>query len=118
MHPGICPEYRNAHGCFWALVYGDAENVGMTLLRVDSGVDTGPVYGYYRCRYDQTRESHAVIQDRVVFDNLDELKDKFQEIFTGAARIIDTSGRDSRAWGQPRLTSYLHWKWMAGRVAG
>src|SRR5262245_45565439 len=18
MHPGICPEYRNAHGCFWA----------------------------------------------------------------------------------------------------
>jgi len=17
MHPGICPEYRNAHGCFW-----------------------------------------------------------------------------------------------------
>ena len=19
MHPGICPEYRNAHGCFWAL---------------------------------------------------------------------------------------------------
>ncbi len=117
MHPGICPEYRNAHGCFWALVYGDAKNVGMTLLRIDSGVDTGPVYGYYRCRYDQTRESHAVIQDRVVFDNLDELKDKFLEISIGAARIIDTSGRDSRAWGQPRLTSYLHWKWMASRVA-
>src|SRR5205085_11503265 len=19
MHPGVCPEYRNAHGCFWAL---------------------------------------------------------------------------------------------------
>ena len=36
MHPGVCPEYRNAHGCFWALAQRDLENVGMTLLRVDS----------------------------------------------------------------------------------
>src|SRR5262245_9759807 len=27
MHPGICPQYRNAHGCFWALAMGDRENV-------------------------------------------------------------------------------------------
>ena len=117
MHPGICPEYRNAHGCFWALVRRDLQNVGMTLLRVDSGVDTGPVYGYYRCHYDEMHESYAVIQDRVVFDNLDELQAKFQEIAMGEARIIDTSGRNSQAWGQPRLTSYLHWKRMAGRTA-
>ena len=42
MHPGICPEYRNAHGCFWAMATGDHANVGMTLLRIDKGVDTGP----------------------------------------------------------------------------
>jgi methionyl-tRNA formyltransferase len=118
MHPGICPEYRNAHGCFWALVRGDTENVGMTLLRIDCGVDTGPVYGYYRCGYDQVRESHTVIQNRVVFDNLDALKDKLQEISAGTARIIDTTGRISRAWGQPRLTSYLHWRRMASGAAG
>ncbi len=23
LHPGICPEYRNAHGCFWALARRD-----------------------------------------------------------------------------------------------
>src|SRR5439155_23513354 len=40
LHPGICPEYRNAHGCFWALVNRDRARVGMTLLRVDEGVDT------------------------------------------------------------------------------
>jgi methionyl-tRNA formyltransferase len=118
MHPGICPEYRNAHGCFWALVRRDLNNVGMTLLRIDAGVDTGPVYGYYSCRYDETRESHAVIQDRVVFDNLDELRAKFNEISTGRAQIIDTSGRNSKAWGQPRLTSYLQWKHTANRTAG
>ena len=30
MHPGICPEYRNAHGCFWALAERDLTRVGMT----------------------------------------------------------------------------------------
>ena len=52
VHPGICPEYRNAHGCFWALARRDLERVGATLLRIDEGVDTGPVYGYYSTSFD------------------------------------------------------------------
>jgi len=110
MHPGVCPEYRNAHGCFWALVHRDLSNVGMTLLRVDVGVDTGPVYGYYKCLFDERRESHTVIQNRVVFDNLEALRAKFEEILSGRAQTIDTAGRRSQAWGQPWLTSYVRWK--------
>ena len=116
MHPGVCPEYRNAHGCFWALVQRDLKKVGMTLLRVNSGVDTGPVYGYYGCCFDEWRESHIVIQNRVVFDNLDALRAKFEEIIGGRAQMIDTSGRSSQAWGQPWLTSYLRWKRAARRT--
>ena len=71
MHPGICPEYRNAHGCFWALVNRDLDRVGMTLLRVDAGIDTGPVYLHGRCDIDEVRESHIVIQHRAVIENLD-----------------------------------------------
>lgn len=115
MHPGVCPEYRNAHGCFWALVHRDLDNVGMTLLRVDAGVDTGAVYGYYGCRFDEMRESHIVIQNRVVFDNLEALRAKFEEILSGAAQTIDVAGRRSRAWGQPWLTSYVRWKRAARR---
>jgi hypothetical protein len=115
MHPGICPEYRNAHGCFWALANGDLERVGMTLLRIDKGVDTGAVYGYYTCNFDDLRDSHTIIQHRVVFDNLDALRKKFEEIFFGHARTIDTTGRGSAAWGQPWLTRYLLWKWKARR---
>ena len=47
MHPGICPEYRNSHGCFWALARRDLDHVGATLLQIDEGSDTGPVYAYY-----------------------------------------------------------------------
>jgi folate-dependent phosphoribosylglycinamide formyltransferase PurN len=117
MHPGICPEYRNAHGCFWALANRDLERVGMTLLRVDAGVDTGAVFGYFTCDMDERHESHNVIQDRVVFDNLDEIREVLERVLDGQAAPIDTTGRDSRAWGQPWMSRYLRWK-RAARRAG
>lgn len=115
MHPGICPEYRNAHGCFWALSNRDLERVGMTLLRVDKGVDTGPIFGYYTYPFDEVEESHIVIQYRVVFENLSKLRDKFFEIYAGEATPLTVSGRASQAWGQPWLTKYLLWKKRARR---
>jgi folate-dependent phosphoribosylglycinamide formyltransferase PurN len=115
MHPGVCPQYRNAHGCFWALASGDVDNVGMTLLKVDAGVDTGPVYGYYTYDYDELNESHAIIQARVVFDNLDALEQKFRRILAGNADTVDTTGKPSRAWGQPWLTAWMRWKSEAKR---
>jgi folate-dependent phosphoribosylglycinamide formyltransferase PurN len=110
MHPGICPEYRNAHGCFWALANRDLQKVGMTLLRVDAGVDTGAIYGYFTYDFDERRESHDIIQERVVFDNLDAIRETFELILNGHAHPLDTSGRNSRSWGQPWLTKYSRWK--------
>jgi Formyl transferase len=115
MHPGICPEYRNAHGCFWALASGDYANVGMTMLRIDTGVDTGPVLGYFRVDADAA-ESHVVTQHRVVLEHLDAIRDKLLEIEAGTAIPIDTSGRKSAAWGQPWLSACM--KMRTRRVAG
>lgn len=118
MHPGICPEYRNAHGCFWALVNRDHEHVGMTLLRVDPGIDTGPVYLHAGCEYDETRDSHIVIQYRAVFDNLEALGAKLIALGRGEpVAAIPTAGRRSAEWGQPQLTKYLRWKRAARRTA-
>jgi folate-dependent phosphoribosylglycinamide formyltransferase PurN len=106
MHPGICPEYRNAHGCFWARATGDHANVGMTLLRIDKGVDTGPVFGYFRVESDPI-ESHVVTQHRVVLDHLDAIRDTLLAIEAGTAATIDTTGRISATWGQPWLSAAL-----------
>lgn len=110
VHPGICPEYRNAHGCFWALARRDLERVGATLLKIDEGVDTGPVFAHYTAPIDERAESHVVIQHRVVFDNLDGIAADLRRIHAGEAQPIDVSARSSAAWGQPRLTDYLRWK--------
>ena len=119
LHPGICPEYRNAHGCFWALAHRDLNRVGMTLLRIDHGIDTGPVYLHGTCEYDERRESHIVIQQRAVVDNLDAIARTLTAIANGEdVRPIDTNGRRSAVWGQPRLTNYVRWKLAARQDVG
>ncbi|HXH24993.1 MAG TPA: formyltransferase family protein, partial [Vicinamibacterales bacterium] len=116
LHPGICPEYRNAHGCFWALARRDLGRVGVTLLRADRGVDTGPIYFQGGCTFDELRESHIVIQYRAVLDNLEPIGRTLQALGGGeCVPPLRTDGRASIAWGQPRLTQYLRWKWAARR---
>jgi hypothetical protein len=117
LHPGICPEYRNAHGCFWALAAGDLTRVGLTLLRIDEGVDTGPVYGQFTYAFDERSESHVVIQLRVLFENLDRVQDALLKAVAGAAEPLDLRGRTSAVWGQPKLTAYLRWQLRARKGA-
>jgi folate-dependent phosphoribosylglycinamide formyltransferase PurN len=116
LHPGVCPEYRNAHGCFWALTRRDFERVGMTLLRVDPGIDTGPIFLHGSCDYDEVQESHAVIQYRAVTQNLDAIAGVLTALAHGEhVASISVEGRASAVWGQPQLTAYLHWKSEARR---
>ena len=116
MHPGICPEYRNAHGCFWALVKRDLKHVGMTLLKVDAGIDTGTVYLHSSYSFDETHESHIVIQYRVVLENLQRITNVLYDIYNASATPVKRPCHFSRAWGQPWLTAYLYWKLSARGV--
>ena len=118
LHPGICPEYRNAHGCFWALANGERERVGMTLLKVDAGIDTGPIYLQTSCDFDEHHESHVVIQYRVVTENLEAIGQTLHAVCRGEdVQPISTAGRRSAAWGQPRLSDYLRWRTRERRAS-
>jgi folate-dependent phosphoribosylglycinamide formyltransferase PurN len=110
LHPGICPEYRNSHGCFWALAGRDLDRVGMTLLQADKGVDTGPIYLQATYAFNEIDESHVVIQHRVVLENLDAIRRTLIAVWKGDARPVSTDGRRSAVWGQPGLSAYLRWK--------
>ena len=110
LHPGICPQYRNAHGCFWALASDDPGNAGMTLLEIDDSIDTGPVYGYYRYPFDARRESHVRIQHRVFLENAAAIRDRLLAISAGRVAPLPTANVPSRSWGQPWLSAYLHYR--------
>lgn len=110
VHPGICPEYRNQHGCFWALANGDDQKVGYSLLRIDDGIDTGEIYVQNGTTFDPQNDEHRYIQLKVVADNLDEIGDALNSVHRGTATSVDTTGRPSAAWGMPRLSAWLTWK--------
>lgn len=107
LHPGVCPQYRNAHGCFWAIANRDYKNVAVTLLKIDKGIDTGPIYGYFSYDYDPKKESHNIIQTKVVSENFDQIKDKLIEIANNNATKLNTENLPSGVYGQPKLSAYL-----------
>jgi hypothetical protein len=117
MHPGICPEYRNAHGCFWALANGEPQKIGMTLLRIDRGVDTGPVFAHFHVN-PRPGECHVVTEHRAVLDHLDAIRSTLVKIGAGMAQPLDTSGRRSATWGQPWLSAHLAIKRRQARARG
>ncbi|MBA5247441.1 formyl transferase [Marnyiella aurantia] len=48
-HVGITPQYRGVHGGYWALRNHDSQNFGVTVHKVDSGIDTGDVIYQSTC---------------------------------------------------------------------
>jgi methionyl-tRNA formyltransferase len=111
IHPGLCPEYRNQHGCFWALANGERERVAYSLLQIDDGIDTGSVLLQSGTSYNPRDDSHIYIQYKVVADNLDEILNAVNSI--DEQEPIDTKNRESALWGMPTLSAWITWKHRA-----
>lgn len=48
-HVGITPQYRGVHGGYWALRNHDTDNFGVTVHKVDTGIDTGDIVYQNTC---------------------------------------------------------------------
>jgi hypothetical protein len=112
--PGIAAQDQHPDGCFWALVRGDDSHVGVNLQRVGTG--KAGLYACFRCGFDAAAESHEVIRQRCVFDNLDALRQQLLALHRGHAQPLDLPRArvDARP---PRLSAYWQWKRRAGRKA-
>jgi len=108
IHPGICPEYRNQHGCFWALANGEPDRVGYSLLRIDEGIDTGAIISQGGTSFSPASDEHEYIQYKVVADNLSKITDSINDIATSES--IDVSERESALWGMPKYSAWKTWK--------
>ena len=43
IHGGITPNYRNVHSEFWAVLRRDVDNVGVTVMHLTEGIDSGAI---------------------------------------------------------------------------
>jgi len=110
IHPGICPEYRNQHGCFWALANGDDDKVGFSLIRINDGIDTGEIFAQHGTTFNPVNDEHVYIQLKVVADNLPSLTPVITAVADGEAEPIPTDDRQGPLWGMPKLSAWLTWK--------
>src|SRR5208282_6206682 len=63
VHTSLLPKYRGAAPIQWAMANGDAET-GVTIMKMDAGLDTGPIVAQRRAPIQSTDDS-ATLHDRL-----------------------------------------------------
>lgn len=63
LHASLLPKYRGAAPINWAIVHGERET-GISLMQMDEGLDTGPVYSRHAIELSET-ETAGTLADRI-----------------------------------------------------
>lgn len=78
MHPTLLPQGRGRAAIPWAILRGLTQT-GVTLFKLDAGVDTGPVLAQRAVPIDE-RETATTLYDKIDRAHVDLLRDNWQEI--------------------------------------
>lgn len=107
-HPGVTPEYRGPHSAFWAVMNNEFWGIGWSLLRVDKGIDTGPVLAQGTCYgADPFTESHVIMQNRSHVEGSKHVVDVLRALERGEYPTIQMIKRRSTNYTHPGLTDYM-----------
>ena len=60
IHGGIVPAYRNVHSEFWAVLRDDIANIGVTILHLDEGIDSGAIALRHRLPVDPAESLFSI----------------------------------------------------------
>jgi len=63
LHASLLPKYRGASPITWAVVHGETET-GISLMQMDAGLDTGPVYSMHRIAI-ETEQTAGELAERL-----------------------------------------------------
>lgn len=106
IHAGITPLYRGVHGGYWALVEKNRGACGVTVHRVDTGIDTGGILGQKLIEpiSEDNFVSYPLLQ---LASALPLLKDAVERVFDGTVTSLQPPNGPSRLWSHPTLWGYL-----------
>jgi methionyl-tRNA formyltransferase len=122
LHASILPKYRGAAPITWAIVRGEQET-GVSLMQMDEGCDTGPVYSVHRIPIGEATTADDLARDlgelaaRVVRDDLVrvtsgdiEATPQRGDLATTAPLLTKDDGRI--AWDRPARAVHDHVRGM------
>lgn len=105
-HAGITPLYRGVHGAYWALVQKDLQACGVTVHRVDPGIDTGEILeqGLILPTAEDNFVTYPLLQLGV---GLPLLKKAIDDVRAGGSKSRPAPAGVSKLWTHPTLWEYL-----------
>ena len=107
-HPGVTPEYRGPHSAFWATMSNEFWGIGWSLLRVDEGIDTGPVLSQGSCTsVSPLEDSHVTMQHVSHVDGTSAVADILRQLERGENPRVEMINRRSTNYTHPCITDYF-----------
>jgi folate-dependent phosphoribosylglycinamide formyltransferase PurN len=116
-HPGVTPEYRGPHSAFWATMNNEFWGIGWSLLRVDEGIDTGPVLAQGTCTCVRPlEETHTMMQHISHIDGTRRLAEVLRQLELGEAPRVAMTDRRSTNYTHPGITDYIRFLGVRRRL--
>ncbi|WP_186767528.1 formyl transferase [Blastopirellula retiformator] len=94
IHWGIAPDYRGENTLFWPLYHNDEANVGVTIHKIDAGIDTGPIlaHGFVDCGPEDGEASVTVKAAQVAARLLPGIVAKIEETQSATGQVSTEAG--------------------------
>jgi len=106
IHVGITPLYRGVHGGYWALASGRREDFGVTIHKIDRGIDTGEIVAQGRLQ-PAASDNFCTYPLLQIAGAIPLLKQAMRDALNGSLRTMPRPGGQSRLWTHPTAFQYL-----------
>jgi len=112
-HAGITPKYRGVHGGYWALAQNDQENCGVTVHRVNKGIDTGGILAQATINPEKNDNfiTYPLMQ---LTAGIPLMKTILSEMLNNESILERPNELESRLWSHPGVTGYLFKRFFKG----
>jgi folate-dependent phosphoribosylglycinamide formyltransferase PurN len=112
-HVGITPRYRGVHGGYWALASGDPDHCGVTVHKIDKGIDTGDIVAQViiRPKCTDNFSTYPLLQ---IANAIPLLKHAIHDALTGNLETVLSQDATSRLWSHPTVFQYLKTRFSLG----
>jgi folate-dependent phosphoribosylglycinamide formyltransferase PurN len=106
IHAGLTPRYRGVHGGYWAVVEGRPDLAGVTVHKVDPGVDTGEIIGQAHITVEPT-DTFRTLPVKQLVAGLPLMAAAVGAALDGTLATYTRDDLESRQWFSPTFADHL-----------
>jgi folate-dependent phosphoribosylglycinamide formyltransferase PurN len=105
-HVGITPFYRGVHGGYWALVARDPEHCGVTIHKIDKGIDTGAIVAHALIK-PTAADNFSTYPLLQIANAIPLLRRAIRDALDGKLETLPAPAGRSKLWSHPTAYQYL-----------